>query len=169
MFIVTTLSFDQLSHLIKDKQVSLDNGNLLFGQQTDIVDEYFRERIGYDGYVVGLCGRLNKTTASLFAKMDAGVKSGSRLVLEAEIDKDDVMRFKVEGVNAAAAALSYGLSGEDIYQQLDEAQQYPGDASAPVEILCVPFIKANGKIRVTSMADDTVTFNVEGVTFVKMR
>lgn len=166
MFLVTTLSVDELSALIRDKQVSLDNGSLLFGQKTDIIDSYFKERIGYKGYVVGLRGRLNKTTANLFAELDRRVKSGESLILEAEIDEDDVTRYAVAGVNAAATALTYGLEQGDIYQQLDAAQRF-GSPDGSVEILCVPFVKANGKVRVTSLVDD-VTFNVEGVTFVKM-
>lgn len=168
MFMVTTMSLDELGTLIRDKQVSLDNGSLLFGSPTQLVDTYFKNNVGYSGYVVGLRGRLNKTTANLFATIDTRVNSGDRIILEAEIDENDVVRYNINGINAAAEALTYGLGEADIEEQLDTAQKQASDPAQGVEVLCVPFIKANGKVRVTSLTDQ-LTFDVEGITFVRLK
>lgn len=167
MYIVTTLSYDELGQLIRDKKVSLNNADLLFGVTTEGINKYFQERIGYSGYVVGLRGRLNPTTADVFAKLDRTVRGGERVILEAEIDESDMLRYSVSGVNMAAEALAYGLPESDIYEQLDGACS-PGNTVDAVEILCVPYIQANGKVRVTSLTED-LSFNVEGITFVKIK
>lgn len=166
MYIVTTMSLDELSSLIRDKHVSLNNSHLLFGTDSGLVSKYFKDRIGSDGYVLGLRGRLNKTTAHLFANMDTKVNDGRKVILEAEVDEDDLIRLDVSGVSTAAEALEYGLEADDVIAQLDEAQvNAPG--SSGVEVLCVPTIKANGKLRVTSLTDN-LEFNVEGIAFVKI-
>lgn len=168
MFMVTTMSLDELGSLIRDKQVSLDNGSLLFGSPTQLVDSYFKSNIGYSGYVVGLRGRLNRTTADIFAKLDKQVSSGDKIILEAEIDETDVVRYNLTGINAAAEALTYGLDESDILDQLNRAQKIPSETAQGVEVLCVPFVKANGRVRVTSLTD-SLTFDVDGITFVRVK
>lgn len=167
MFIVTTLSFDELGQLIREKQVSLDNGHLLFGASADVIDSYFKERIGYRGYVVGLRGRINPATAKVFSVMDRTVKTGGHVILEAEIEEQDMLRYSVDGISTAAAALAYGLPQDDVYEQLDEAMRKEASSDG-IEVICVPYIKANGKVKVTSLTED-LAFNVEGITFVKLQ
>lgn len=166
MYIVTTLSFEELGRLIRDKRVSVDNGDLLFGTNTETINSYFKERIGYQGYVVGLRGRLNSTSATIFKNMDQRTVTGEHVIVEAQIDEDDVLRYRVDGVNTAAQALQYGMSEDAIYDELDEAQLRPGDKGG-VEILCVPYLKGNPKVKVTSLKEE-LNFNVEGITFVKL-
>lgn len=168
VYIVTTMSYADLGKLIRDKRVSLNNAKLLFGYSEEIIDTYFSERIGYSGYVVGLRGRLNPMTAEVFAQLDASVQRGERIILEAEIAEDDMIRYSVEGVNAAAEALAYGLPAEDIIETLDDARE-PDKGKEPLEILCVPYIQNNGRVRVTNLNDDNLTFDVEGITFVKVK
>lgn len=166
MFIVTTLSFEELGVLIRDKRVSLDNGDLLFGSNTDTIDGYFKDRIGYNGYVVGLRGRLNSTSATLFKNMDKRTVTGEHVIVEVPVDEDDVLRYRVDGVDTAARALQYGMSEDAIYDELDEAQLRAGDKGG-VEILCVPYLKSGSKVKVTSLSEE-IDFNVEGITFVKL-
>ena len=168
MFIVTTLSFDKLAELIRDKQVCLNNADLLFGQDAIAVHSYFRERVGYEGYAMGLRARLNKNTAKLMSSLDNRVNTGDWLILEAEIDESDLLRYNVDGISAAASALAYGLDAEDVIEHLDNSQQF-GDNSDSVEVLCVPFIKADGRIKVTSTREENIDIPVEGITFVKMK
>lgn len=167
MYIVTTLTFDQLGALIRDKRVSLDNGELMFGQSDQIVDQYFKEKIGYEGYVIGLRGRLNRTTADIFSKIDRGVTTGDRIILEAQVSDDDLLRYNIQGVTAAAEALSYGMGEEDVREHLDHAQ-VSDQKSRSAEVLCAPYIRATGNLRVTSFGSD-IEFNVEGITFVPIK
>lgn len=166
MYIVTSLSYDDLGRLIREKKISLNNADLLFGVTSERINRYFQERIGYSGYVVGLRGRLNPTTARVFSSLDAAVRNGSRIMLEAEIDENDMIRYSVSGVNVAAEALAYGLPESDVYEQLDEARSEASDSQA-VEVLCVPYIQTKGKIRVTNLTEE-IQFNVDGITFVKI-
>lgn len=166
MYIVTTLSLQQLGDLIRNKRVSLDNGRLLFGRDADAINTYFRERIGYQGYVIGFRGRLNNTTASVFKQLDNQVANGTHVIIEAEIDERDVIRYRVEGVDNAATALYYGMSEDTICTELDDARL--GDTeNGDVEVLCIPYINGSFKVRVTSLSDN-LSFNVEGITFVKL-
>ena len=167
MYIVTTMSYVELGRLIKDKRVSLNNAKLLFGFSEELLDDYFSERIGYKGYVVGLRGRLNSVTADVFAKLDTAVKSGERVILEAEI-ADDMIKYSVDGVRAAAEALAYGLPPEDIIDTLDNALVSDA-ATEAIEVLCVPYIQNNGHVRITTLNEDNLTFDVEGITIIKVR
>lgn len=166
MYLVTTLSFDELGTLIRDKRISLDNGELLFGDDIDTINEYFKERIGFDGYVIGLRGRINRASAGIFQKIDRRTMTGEHVIIEAEIDDNDVLRYNVNGINMVAQALSYGMSEDAIYDELDSAQLPPG-ASGKVEVLCVPYIKGDAKVRVTSLSDK-LDFAVEGITYVNL-
>ena len=165
MYIVTTLSYEELSRLIRDGKVSLDNSSLFFGYEVDAVDEYFRSRIGNNGYVVGLRGRLNKLTVDLFAQLNQAIQDSEFVILEAQVDEADLIRYRVSGVSDAAAALSYGFRIEEVYEQLDSAQTT--DEQSGLEVLCIPHIRNDGKIRITSLYED-ITFNFAGISFVKL-
>ena len=168
-YIVTTISLQHLGELIRNKKVSLNNGDLMFGYDIDAINRYFKARIGNDGYVLGIRGRLNRTTAELFKHLDEDVLAqDGKVLLEAEVDPDDVLRYRVNGIMDTALAVSYGFSEEDVFSQLDEAQ-LPSEDEAAVEVLCIPFIKANGKIRITSFTEDDIEIPVSGIEFVKMK
>lgn len=167
MYIVTTLSFEELGTLIKTRRVSLDNCNLLFGSNVEPIDAYFKERIGYQGYVIGLRGRLNATSAKLFKELDKQTITGQHVIVEVEIDEDDVLRYRVAGINNAVQAFSFGMSEDAILDELDEAQVLPGQ-SGGVEVLCVPYLNGASQVRVTSLSDE-LAFDVDGITFVKLQ
>lgn len=166
MYIITIMSYSELGTLIRDKRVSLNNASLFFGYSEELIDKYFSERVGYRGYVVGLRGRLNRTTAEVFARLDTSVKNGERIILEAEIDEADLIRYTVNGISEAATAMTYGLSEEDIVNTLDSAIETDNSCKA-IEVLCIPYIKNNGHVRITKMNSDNLEFAVEGITFVK--
>ena len=60
------------------------------------------------------------------------------------------------------------MSTDDIYEQLDDARLVDAGGSG-IEVLCVPFINAKARVRVTSLVEDDIGFNVEGITFVKLK
>jgi len=166
VYIVTTLSLIELGTLIREKKVSLDNGKLLFGSDAEAINSYFKDRIGYSGYVIGFRGRLNNATAAVLRKIDNQVVSGNHVIIEAEIDESDLLRYRVEGINNAATALFYGMSEDTIFNELDEAQLGFSE-TGDVEVLCVPYINGASHVRVTSLKE-SLDFDAEGITFVKL-
>ena len=167
MYIVTTISNEQLHDIVSNKELQLDNSEMFMSYDVDIINEYFRNRVGSTGYVLGLRGRLNNTTASMLAHLDTdAVKADShRLFLEAEIDPEDVVRYTFEGVSTAAEALSRGLSKDSIIGFLDSAEK---DADSPrgIEVLCITAIK-NGRVRIGSPVQD-IRGEIEGIALVKL-
>lgn len=166
MYMVTSLSLEELGILIRERRVSLNNGKLLFGVSVDSINNYFAEQAGHTDYVIGLRGRLNHTTANLFKQMDDLVVSGNHVIIEAEIDETDVVRYRVDGVMNAAKALYYGMEDGIVCEELDDARLGEGDKSK-VEVVCVPYINGTSHVRVTSLCNE-LSFNVEGITYVKL-
>lgn len=167
MHIVTTMSYDQLGELIRNKRISLDNADLLFGYTSDMLDDYFRQRVGYNGYVVGLQGRLNRYTADILKTLDDTVVRGDCVLLESEIEPDDAVAYSVNSVGEAAEAAYYGLPEEDIRWKLEDAEVNTKSSSG-AKFLCVPYLKFNGKLIVTSFTEE-LDFDVDGVKYVKVR
>lgn len=165
MILVTTLSYDQLGAFIKDKQVSLDNADLIFGQDYEAIRKYITDRLGSDGYVMGLRGRINERSVELLSQLDAGL-AGDRAVLEAEVEDDEVLSFDVNELEDAVQILTYGLPDEVLFDQLDSAV-IQGDHQGGIEIVCVPAVRKTNNIRVTSLTREIV-LDAEGITFVRL-
>lgn len=166
MYCVTALSFEQMTELIRNKKVSLDNGGLFFGVDDEEIDAYFKNIIGNSGYVLGLKGRLNSTTGNILSMMDTGIEAGNKLLLEVKLTDNDLIRYDAHGLTQAAEAYWAGLSPEDILEQLEEAKL--STESTNVEVLCLPYIKSNGTIRITHVYED-IHLEVEGITFIKLK
>lgn len=167
MYIVTTISNEQLHELVEDGKLQLSNSEMFFDYDVDLIDNYFKDRLGSDGYVLGLRGRLNNTTASILANLDtAAVRQGAhRLFLEAEIDPEDVVRYTMEGVCSAAEALHHGFSEDSILGFLDSAEKSE-DSPKGVEILCVRALR-HAKVRIGSPVQE-IRGEIEGVSLVKL-
>lgn len=165
MLLVTTLSYDQLGALIRNKSVSLDNDSLVFGQSSEPVRKYLMSRLGGTGYVVGIRGRINQKSAQLLSQLDRGLQ-GNKLILEAPVSEDEAITFNVQGIEEAVEILTYGLPDEMLYEQLDSAI-VPKDDTSGVQIICVPAIEATGNIRITSLNRE-IEVDAEGITFVKL-
>lgn len=166
MYIVTPLDYGELGTLIRNKRLSLDNSEIFFGPYSEFIGRYLKELVGYNGFVLGLRARLNPNTAKIVASIDPSVTHTGRAILEAQIDESDVVRFRVRDLTTAAEALQYGLSDDEVIQQLEKAQVLDTEPEG-VEVLCVPYVKIDGHVRVTSLAED-IEFDVEGITFVKV-
>lgn len=165
MYIVTTLSYDQLATLIRDKKVSIDNANLIFGQFSTSVNKYLADKMGTPGYVIGIRGRINANSVNLLAQMDPGLK-GNKVVLEAQVSEDQTLSFSVNGLAEAAEILTYGLPDEDLFDQLDSSV-VPSGTSPGVEVVCTSTIQNVGSIRITSLNRE-ISVDAEGITFVKL-
>lgn len=164
MLMVTTMSYDQLAALIKNRSISLDNDNLIFGQSTEIVGSYLRDRFGSPGYVVGIRGRINEKSAMLLSQLDRGL-GGNKVILEAPVEEDDMVVFNVKGLEEAADLIAHGIPAEMVYDQLDSAISHEATG---VQVICVPEIARSSNIRITSLNRD-ITVDAEGITFVKLK
>lgn len=167
MLIVTTMSYDELGQLIRSKAVSLNNDSLVFGQSADSVKQYLTERLGGQGYVVGIRGRINDTSARLLSQLDRGL-AGNKLIIEAPVEEDEAICFTVKGIEEATEIITYGLPDEVLYDHLDSAQVPANATNAGVEIVCIPDIKKVGGIRITALNRD-ISVDTEGITFVKLK
>ena len=164
MVVVTTLSYDELAVLIKENQVALNNENLLFGDRYDAIRNYIEEHLGGEGYVVAIRGYLNPASVKLLSTLDRGLQ-GNKVIIEADVNKDDLLVFDVEGLDKAVEAIRYGLPDDVVTETLDEAQASLRDDV--IQVVCTPHIKKSGNIRVTSL-NRNIDFNVSGITFVRM-
>lgn len=169
MLIVTTMSYDELGQLIRNKEVSLNNDSLVFGQSAEPVKKYLIERLGGTGYVVGIRGRINNASAKLLSQLDKGLV-GNRIIIEAPVDEDEAFSFTVEGIEEATEIIAYGLPDDVLYEHLENITVPAGSNKRGVEVICVPYIKKNGGIRITSLHKDTfVDVDAEGITFIKLK
>lgn len=166
MVIVTTISIQQFSELIRNKSVSLDNSDLIFGQNYEILQKYFTDRLGTSGYVIGIQGRLNNETVKLLSKLDdLENEDAHKFVIETQVDESDMLSFSVDDISKALQILTHGLPDEMVYDKLDasaSAAKHDG-----IEIVCIPEITSKNHIRVTSLTD-TINFDADGITFVKL-
>lgn len=168
LHVVTTLTFGQMGALIRDRHVSLNNGEMFFGPDTEFIGKFLCERLGSAGYVMGVRARLNKASVAAITSIDPVSAQYGHVILEARADADDALRFKVTDLALVAEALEYGLDDEDIIERLEEAASATfEDDTLAVEIVCFPAVNLDGQIMVTTVSGD-LNFDVDGVTFVKV-
>lgn len=165
---VTTLSFSQLGALIRDKQVSLNNADLIFGQNYDAVKHYLQERLAADTYVMGIRGRINTDSVKLLSALDAGLNvDENRVIVEVNVPDDDILTFDASKLDDATQIMMYGLPEEMAFDQLDASQSGKDEATG-IEVICTSKLRRSSNIRVTSLRRDDIVFDVEGITFVRV-
>lgn len=162
---ITTLSYEQLGAFIRDKQVSLDNASLIFGQNFEAVKHYLQERLGTDSYVMGIRGRINSDSVELLSKLDAGLQ-GNRVIVEVNVPDDDIITFDAAKLDDATQIMMYGLPEEMAFDQLDASQSEQGKSQG-IEVVCTPKLKRATEVRVTSLHRD-LNFDAEGITFIRV-
>lgn len=164
MVVVTTLSYDQLATLIKDRKVSLNNDTLLFGEHYSTIQRYIKERLGGKGYVMAIRGRINPASVGLLSKLDPGLK-GNKVIIEAPVDQDDLLTFDVAGLDKAVEIINYGLPEELVEEALDEAQAAVSENS--VQVVCAPYLHKTRNVRITSLNRDIDVGDAD-ITFVRL-
>ena len=163
--IITTMSYDDLTTLIRDGEVMLNNSSILFGYNVSSLDTYFSERVGSDGYAIGFLGRLTEDTAKVLEKLDNDLLDSERVMIEVQFNRDDCVMYDPAGIDNVATALNIGLSEEEIYEQLDlSVDKFP--RKGRINIICLPHIKRVGKIKVSSLMDE-LDFTVDDISFVR--
>ncbi len=163
MVVVTTLDYDQLTTLLKEKRVSLDNETLLFGRPYEAIQKYIEDRLGGKGYVVAIRGEINPKYVKMLKALDPGLK-GERLILEAEIRQDDMLTLDAASLQKAVEIINYGLPDDIVEETLDEAVERGPEAK--LQIIVAPNIQNNGSIRITSLGRE-IYFEGHEITVVK--
>ena len=166
MLLVTTLSTAQLAELVRDKRVSLNNEDLLFGEPMDVVRNYIEERLGAPGYVMAIRGRINPASADFLAKLDRGL-TGERFILETKVAPDDLLVFDLGKLVKVADFIAHGFPDEYVEEALDEAQ----DDISPqrLQAVCLPYIRKEGNIRITSLNPRmNIDVSQADITFVRL-
>lgn len=164
MVVVTTLSYDQLSQLIRDNRVSINNEDLFIGGHFSAIQSYIAEHLGSDNYVMAICGRINPTSVSLFNKLDRDL-AGNKVIIEAQVSRDDMIAFDVKGLDKVVEIINYGLPDSMVTEALDEARTTPSDDG--VQIICTPYISKDANVRITSLNRE-IDVGGAGITFVKL-
>ena len=168
MYLMTSMSFEDLGTLIKTGKVALNNSSMLFGQPVDFIDKYFRDSTGVGSYVVGFRGRLKESTIPALAALDPSIHDEEMAILEIEIDEDDAASYSLDNVLQAYKLFSYGFDDDDVLEEIEAARA--AEAKKVFDILCVPYISIGDigkKIRVTTL-HDVLEFPIDSIRFVKM-
>ena len=165
MVIVTTLNYTEFAAFIKNKSVALNNSALVFGENYTEVKRYLEDRLGCGGYVMGIRGRINQTSAKLLAQLDPKLANDRRLILETPVDDRDALVFNVKGLEEAIEILTYGLPEDVLREHLDNSIDTTD--SNDVKVICVPAIFKSGDVKITSLNSE-VSVDSAGITFVKL-
>lgn len=166
MVVVTTLSVSQLGDLVKNKRVSLNNEDLLFGEPTEVVRKYIEDRLGGTGYVVAIRGRINPNSAKFLSTLDKSPRS-DRIIIEAPVEPEDLLVFDVDRLVKVAEFITHGFPDEYVEEALDEAQAAVG--SSPLQAVCIPYLRKEGDVRITPI-DQSMPIDVSqaDITLVKL-
>lgn len=159
---MTTLSLNDLSVLIKDKKISTNNVNLIFGSTVNFISEYLKQKLGYNGFVLGIIGRISNETVSTLLNFDPKLKD-EKVVLEIKIRDDDALYMDINSLLEIADYIDLGLSDEDIIEQIDTAISNGSAASS--SLVCIPYINCNDAERVTSLSKE---IQIDDIAFVKI-
>lgn len=162
MYVLTTLSLDDLSHLIKNKKISTNNVDLIFGAEDNLVSDYLKQRLGYDGFVLGIVGQISNDTMEKLVSLDPELKN-KKVALEIQIPENDALFMSVEDLVEVADFIDLGLDPDDIIEQIDTAIQ--NGMSASNKIVCIPYIPSDRAERVTSLTQD---IHIDNIAFVKL-
>lgn len=164
MVVVTTLSYDELSTLIRDKRVALNNDSLILPQNYEAIQQYIEDRLGSDGFVMAITTRIDQQSVDVLSVLDQGLH-GERVILEAPVDRDDLLVFDSAALRKVPEFIERGFSEDTVMQKLGEAERELNEEE--VQVVCTPCIKKTGRVRVTSPYRE-VDLSATGITFVKL-
>ena len=162
MYVLTTLSLDDLSCLIKNKKISTNNVDLIFGAEDTLVSDYLKQRLGYNGFVLGIIGQISNATMEKLVNLDPELKN-KKVALEIQIPENDALFMSVEDLVEVADFIDLGLDKDDIIEQIDTAIQ--NGATATNKIVCIPYIPSDKAERITSLTQD---IHIDNIAFVKL-
>ena len=164
MLFLTTLSYDQLGELIRSRRLSINNIDLFYDREdTTILANYIKSKLGYDGFVLGIRGKISPESVDVLRQLDPEL-AGDKVILELTISDDSALVFDIKEFIGALMSIDSHLPDEEVIEQLNFALEAGSSAPGP-KLLCVPFLSKDGRIRLTSLNDE---IEVEGMSFVKV-
>lgn len=162
MYVLTTLSLDDLSHLIKNKKISTNNVDLILGTEDNIISDYLKQRLGYNGFVLGIVGQISNDTMDKLISLDPELKN-RKVALEIQIPENEALFMDTNDLVEVADFIDLGLDADDILEQIDTAIR--NGKTATNRIVCIPYIPSDSAERITSLTQD---IHIDNIAFVKL-
>ena len=153
--VLTTLSLDDLSCLIKNKKISTNNVDLIFGAEDTLVSDYLKQRLGYNGFVLGIIGQISNATMEKLVSLDPELKN-KKVALEIQIPENDALFMSVEDLVEVADFIDLGLDKDDIIEQIDTAIQ--NGTTATNKIVCIPYIPSLNNFKLLRPVSSSASF-----------
>ncbi len=162
MQILTTLSLEELSILLKNKKMSTNNVNLIIPNTIDSSQfvEYIKDKLGYDGFVLCIVGEISEENIRKLYGLDPEL-STNKIAMEIAIKESDALYFDSEELIAAIECIDLGLDPDDIIEQLDLAVKKGSTASE--QIVCIPFINEPQAEKITALTQEIKIDNLKFV------
>lgn len=164
MTVITTISYEKLSELLKNQKVTLNNERLIVGRDYKVIRDYLEEVLGTSGYVIALKGKINPTSVSLLSKLDRGLKS-DKVIIEASLNPREAITYNVQDFTKIGEFLNYGLDSDTVIDYMEEAKNNVTDSS--IQVVCFPCLEKAGKLRISSLSNE-LEFESDDITVVKM-
>lgn len=162
MQILTTLSLEELSILLKEKKMSTNNTNLIIPPGTDSSQfvDYITDKLGYKGFVLCIIGEISEENLRKLYGLDPAL-STNKVAMEIKIKESDALYLDSKEIEAAIECIDLGLDPEDIVEQLDLAVKNGKNASE--QIVCIPFIQEPQAEKITALTQEIRVDNMKFV------
>lgn len=168
MYLLTSLSFEELGKLVSEKRIELNNSKLFVRPTVQEVDDYFRA-LECGGYVLGIGGlRMSPKSVAAIKKLTKSTKE--TVVLEVEVDTKEGTKFSLDGIDKVTEYISCDMDSADIVKALNEAKVSDSPTGKSVDIVCYPTITNVKKVRIACLDPefDSLVVDCSGVTVVDM-
>lgn len=162
MQILTTLSLEELSTLLKEKKMSTNNTNLIIPSGTDSSQfvDYITDKLGYKGFVLCIIGEISETNIRKLYGLDPAL-STSKIAMEIKIKESDALYLDTKELKAAIECIDLELDPEDVVEQLDLA--VANGKNAAEQIVCIPFINEPQAEKITALTQEIRVDNLKFV------
>lgn len=164
MYFITAVTVDELSQLLREGRLTLNNADFIHKDKSNLISNYMRQRLGSSGFCFGVIGRLTSSNVEFLSKFDTSL-SAQKVILEFSIPASDALLLNQDAIDNTATAVEVGLPDADILSILDDALR-SNDAEEDSSIVCVPYLCKTETKGVTSTYYSNL--NIEGIQFIPL-
>lgn len=162
LYILTTLSLDELSYLLKQKKVSTNNVEFISDQEGALISEYLKQKLGYNGFVLGIVGQISLKNIEKLKELDPELND-AKVALEIKIPDNEAIYMNENDIIEVADFIDLGMDSEDILDQIDTA--ITNGEGTTNNFVCIPYIPREHTKRLTSLTQD---IQIDNIAFVKV-
>ncbi len=163
MYFITAVTVDELSQLLREGRLTLNNADFIHKDKSTLISNYMRQRLGSSGFCFGVIGRLTSSDVEFLSKFDTSL-SAQKIILEFSIPASDALLLNQDAIDNTVTAVEVGLPDEDILSILDDALR--GNDTEDSSIVCVPYLCKTETKGVTSTYYSNL--NIEGIRFIPL-